>query len=100
MDSNLSLPGGLSLNDGDMAASWKKFKQRFGLYLVASGYATKDEEIQCSLFLHIIGEDALDVYNTFELEIADQNKLDVLYARFEEYCIPQKNVRMKDMCSF
>jgi hypothetical protein len=65
MDSNLTLPNGLALNDGDMATSWKRFKQRFNLYLVASGYAEKPEKIQCSLFLHLIGEDALDVYNTF-----------------------------------
>jgi hypothetical protein len=92
MDSNLTLPGGLSLNDGDMAVSWKKFKQRIELYMIASGYAEKEEKIKCSLFLHLIGEEALDVYNTFEIPTEDANKLDVLYTKFEEYCVPQKNV--------
>ena len=92
METNLTLPGGLPLNDGDMATSWKKFKQRFELYLIASGYATKEEKIKCSLFLHLIGEDALDVFNTFEIVPDDQDKLDVLYARFKDYCVPQTNV--------
>lgn len=75
-----------------MSDNWKKFKQRFELYMVASGLKDKDPEIQCSTLLHIIGEDALDIYNTFEIAAQDRNKLDVLMKKFTAHFIPQKNV--------
>ncbi|XP_044005924.1 uncharacterized protein LOC122850945 [Aphidius gifuensis] len=45
---NLKQPKLMSM-DGDLALNWKKFKQAFELYLLASGGSTKDEKIQVAV---------------------------------------------------
>lgn len=85
-------PNPLSL-EGNVAENWRKFKQRFELYLAATEYDGKDDKIQCSVFLHTIGDDALEVYNTFEFASNDDRvKLDVVTGKFEDYCNPRKYV--------
>ena len=82
-------PSSLSL-EGE---NWRQFKQHFELYLVATGKAQEENKITSSLFLHIIEEDALEIYNTFEFaEEKDRQYLKVLYPKFEEYRNPHKNV--------
>ena len=43
----------------------------------ASGSMKKPEKQRVALFLHLIGEEAMEIYNTFSLSTVDQ-KLDVL----------------------
>ena len=91
MATNLSQPAPLDLS-GNVAENWKRFKQRFELYNVASGTSTKDEKLQTSLLLHVIGDTALDIYNTFTFDRGDELKLGKVLQKFEEYCTPKKNV--------
>ncbi|XP_038075576.1 uncharacterized protein K02A2.6-like [Patiria miniata] len=58
-------PSALELT-GNVAENWKRFKQRFQLYIDAIGASKKDDRQQTSILLHVIGEQALDVYNTFK----------------------------------
>ena len=76
--------------DGNTAENWRKWKLRWSLYPKASG-ADKQEETQCVIFLHTIGEEALEVYETFTFTEAQQNKLDPIIEKFEVYCSPKKN---------
>ena len=77
---------------GDIAGNWRRFKQRFNVYLIASGYSAKSDKVKASLFLHVIGEEALEVFNTFEFtDAGDANKLDPVIQKFEDYCSPKKN---------
>ncbi|XP_062610112.1 uncharacterized protein LOC134271904 [Saccostrea cucullata] len=86
-------PKGLSLT-GNVADNWIKFKQRFELYIQATGLeADKEKPTQkACLFLHLIGEDALEVYNNFQFaQNEDEKKLDKIIEKFEAYCMPKKN---------
>lgn len=47
--------------------------------------------MKASIFLHVIGEDALDIYNSFQQDEANLT-LTVLMAKFEEYFVPSHNV--------
>ncbi|KAL7883911.1 hypothetical protein SRHO_G00015690 [Serrasalmus rhombeus] len=76
---------------GNLADNWKRFKQRFEIYLAASGAGQGDEKLQAQIFLHVIGEDALDIYNSFQTAPADL-KLSTLLKKFEEYFVPTKNI--------
>ena len=88
----LKPPSGLQLT-GNLAENWQKFKQRFDLYSVASGLKEKSEDVQASALLHMVGEDALEVYNTFEFTTAaDKMKVKPICEKFQEYCNPRKNV--------
>ncbi len=67
---------------GNLADNWKRFKQRFNIYLAASGAGGDDEKLKASIFLHVIGLDALDIYNSFQLDETNLT-LTVLMTNFE-----------------
>ena len=50
---------------GNMAENWKKFSERFQLYLMASGANGKSDKTRIALLLHIMGEEAIDIFNSF-----------------------------------
>ena len=53
---------------GNLAGNWKKFKQRFELYMEAAGASKKDVKTKTSIFLTLIGDECLDIYNGFNWE--------------------------------
>ena len=88
---HVKLIGPLRL-EGNIAENWRKWKQRWTLYAKASGADAKDEETQCAVFLHTIGEEALEVYDTFTFTESEEGKIEPLITKFEAYCSPKKNV--------
>ena len=87
----LEPPAPLQLT-GNVSENWKKFKQRFNLYLSASGADEKEDKQKSCLLLHVIGEDALEIYNNFTFTAGDEYKLDKILEKFQAYCTPKKNV--------
>ena len=60
--------------------------------LTASGKIKEDEKVQCAILLHVIGEEALEINNTFKFATGeDPNKISVLKKKFEDYVNPRKN---------
>jgi hypothetical protein len=51
---------------GNIADNWRKFRQRFELYIDATGLSEKTEKRKTSVLLSIIGAEGIDIYNTFE----------------------------------
>ncbi|MES9881309.1 MAG: hypothetical protein ABW185_10555 [Sedimenticola sp.] len=74
---------------GNIVDNWKKFKQRFQIYLEASG--ASEQKTQACIFLHVVGDDALEVYNNFDFQDGDELKLDKILKKFDDYCTPKKN---------
>ena len=82
---------------GNLPENWRtcKWRQRFQLYLIASGMIEKPANVRCATLLHVIGVEALEVYNTFRFEEGeDNNDLDTLLKKYmyTEYFEPQRNV--------
>lgn len=71
----LTLPSGLVFT-GNVAENWKLFKQRFELYLEASGGKEKPESTQTSILSHLIGEEEPTIYNTFSFEDGPEKKME------------------------
>ena len=73
-------PSHLDLS-GNLSESWRRFSQRMEFYLQAIGKDKAPDATKIAILLSIAGEDALDVYNTFEFAATDQNMAgQVLYA--------------------
>lgn len=90
---NIPVPAKLSLHFGNVAENWRKFKQSWQYYEIAAGADKKSSKIRSSLLLSVIGEEALDVYGTFEWATpADSFDIDLVIDQFEKYCIPRSNV--------
>ena len=57
-------PSALNLT-GNLRENWRRWIQQFELFLTASGKVKKTEKVQCAILLHLIGDEALEIYNTF-----------------------------------
>ena len=62
--------------DENVADHWRKWKQKWQLYVIASKAAKNDEETQCAIFLHRIGDDIIKVFNTFTFEDDEECRQD------------------------
>lgn len=60
--SRLVPPSPLSM-DGNIAENFKKWKQKFELYMLASESNKKAPEVQVEILLHVIGPDAQSYVN-------------------------------------
>lgn len=62
--------------------------------MTALGASDKGEEVKIAILLHTIGEEALEVYNTFTVTTADEDDITMegVLKTFKDYCSPQKNV--------
>ena len=84
-------PSALSF-DGNNSENWRRFKQQYDIYLTASGSEKKDDTVKIAILLNFAGEDAIEVFNTFQFPKGDEKKLNKVLEQFERYCNPRKNV--------
>ena len=70
MAKNLHSPEKLLLC-GNLIENFRKFKQQFDIYITAAGIKDKIEDIKCATLLHVIGPDAVEIFNTFKWNEGD-----------------------------
>lgn len=88
---HLPPPECLVLSDG-AAENWKKFRQRIELFFKATAPAKERTPAQkAAVFLHVAGQEAIDVFNTFPLTAAQREDYDAIVQAFEDYCSPKCN---------
>ena len=83
-------PESLSLTE-NVSENWKRWIQKFKLYLKATDLMKKEDPHKCAIFLHCIGEDGMDVYNSFVFGHEEEDHYDILVKKFEDYTSPKKN---------
>ena len=88
---NIRLLDSLDLSE-NISTNWQCWKQSWQLYTKASSVAAKSEDVQCAIFLHMIGEEALRIFNTFTFTDEDKDKLNLIIEKFDAHCNPKKNV--------
>ena len=64
----LTPPNLLGLDSSNGSDVWRKWKQHFELFSLASCLSSKEEETQAATILHVVGPDTLEIYNTFTWE--------------------------------
>lgn len=85
----LNTPGEMDFQNG--AEKWTKWRQKFEIYLHASGKHVEDEKTKVAVLLNLLGDEGLDIFNTFGVEDKTLSFDDVLNL-FDAYCLPKKNV--------
>jgi hypothetical protein len=84
------VPKQLSLREGNVAENWRKFLCSWNNFVLATGYSTKADAVKVGLLLSVIGEEAVELYGTFEWTNADdETKRDLVLTKFEGYCKPK-----------
>lgn len=71
---------------------WPKWKKRFERFRTSSGLIAKPEPHQIDALLYIMGDQAEDIYGTFQLSAEEAKKFTVVVEQFDKYFIPRRNV--------
>ena len=71
---------------------WPKWLRRFERFRVASGLASKEDEIQVNTLLYSMGDQADDILRSFKLSEADGKKYTVVKGKFEAHFVKRRNV--------
>lgn len=72
---------------------WSKWKQIFNIFLIAMKYDKEEENRKIAILLHCMGEQCLDIYNTFE--DAKKKTYDAVVQSFDNYFIPKINLSVE-----
>ncbi|KAK3732947.1 hypothetical protein RRG08_002557 [Elysia crispata] len=79
--------------EGNLSENWRKWQQRFQLYLEAAELDRKPKKQQKAILLHTIGPDALELFNTFTFtDEEDTDDIHVIIKKFEAHCTPKRNL--------
>lgn len=77
--------------DGNLDENFKRFYRSFELYLIAIEKDKKADTVKIAILLNTIGNEGIEIYNTFRLTEAQKDKYDVVVNEFKRYCAPRKN---------
>lgn len=66
MSDHLTKVGKLKL-DGQLSDNWRRFKRNFDIFMCAGELNEKSDAIKINTFLNAIGEDAVEVFDSFNL---------------------------------
>ena len=90
MESIMRAPTALSF-EGNLKENWKRWRQKFEIYLEATDLNSKSDKRKVAALLHTAGEEAMEKFNTFGLTEEQAGKLEEVYKAFEEFCTPKAN---------
>ncbi|XP_044757726.1 uncharacterized protein LOC123315889 [Coccinella septempunctata] len=76
---------------GNMARNWSLWKQKFQMYMLAADKDEASEQVKVAILLNLIGDEGVEIYNTFKLQI-EKTTLKGVMDNFEKHCQPKKNV--------
>ena len=68
-------PESMKIERGNPSHSWSLWKRKFDIYLRATGSSTEPDEKKVGLLLNHIGEEGLDIYDTFTFLPARPNPI-------------------------
>ena len=99
-------PPALDFSTRNLAENWRRFKQRFELYLEAIGKSNAKNKTKNAILLTVAGDEAINVYNTLALTDEDKEtaaegsvsqviKHTSVIAKLDEYCAPRVNETYK-----
>ena len=71
--------------DRNTSENWRIFRQQYES-------EKKDDTVKIAILFNFAGEDAIEVFNTFQFPEGDEKKLEKVLEQFEPYCNPRKNV--------
>lgn len=77
--------------EADVAENLRKFKRDYGFFVVATGRQQKFKSVQAATLLNLIGPEAMDLFETFEMEEADKGDPEKILKAFEAHAKLQPN---------
>lgn len=78
---------------GNVEQNWKNWKQKLSFFLLAIGKSKEADEAKIAILITLIGDDGLNVYNTFEqkkINDGDKPVFSKVIEAFDNYCNGKK----------
>ena len=72
--------------------SWIKWVRRFERYRQASGLASKPEENQVNTLIYTMGDEADDIFSSFNLTDAQKKEFKTVKEKFDNHFVAKRNV--------
>ena len=73
-------------------SEWPKWARRFEHFRIATGLASKSEEVQVSTLLYTMGADADEILRSFRLSEADQKIYKTVKVKFDSHFVKKHNI--------
>lgn len=70
--------------------NWTRWRQKFEIYLQATGKHEMCDKTKIAVLLNLIGDDGLDVYNSFDVN-ADECSLETILDLFKQHFTPKNS---------
>lgn len=77
--------------DGNLSENWRRFKRYFDIFMTAGELNEKSDAIKVSTFLNAVGEEAIEVFDTFTLTQQQRASYTEVIKAFDDFCKPKKN---------
>lgn len=74
---------------GNLSNSGKTWYVDFKIFMRASGYDTESNERKVTIFLHFVGNDFCEIYQSFDVDM-DTVKFEKLIELFNKHCVFQR----------
>ncbi|KAL4154002.1 hypothetical protein QTP88_001835 [Uroleucon formosanum] len=75
---------------GNLSEVWKRWKQTYDVYVLATSTNTLPNEQQVAILLNLMDDQGIELHNTFNLFATV--KVSEVIEQFEKYCNPRKNI--------
>ena len=85
----------LNLSDGNIAVSWKRFRDQFEIVRIAKKYAEMEDDEQIANLLLLMGPDSVPIYNQFNFHATEEGRTRTLanvLNMFTRHFEPVRNV--------
>lgn len=77
--------------DGNLAENWKNFRRQLDIFMIASELNAKTSEIKAAVVLNLVGQEAIELFDTFDLTDEQKKNYDEVLKAFETFCKPKTN---------
>ena len=78
---------------GNVAENWTKWYQKFHNFLIAMEKIEKPDETKITILLNLLGDEGASIFNAFKFDENVNRKIfNSVIKKFEEHCVPCKNV--------
>ncbi|KAK9687929.1 hypothetical protein QE152_g35916 [Popillia japonica] len=86
---------------GNQNIEWERWKKSFNNYMEASDLAKANDKRKIAILLNLLSEDGQEVMDNFAFTSTDDaGKFDKVMEKFEEFCVPQKNLTVESFNFF
>jgi len=78
--------------EANVAENWRSFKQKWRNYAIITNLERQTTNYQVVLLLHVMGDQALKVYNGFQFDTDEEARtVDQIILKFDEFAVGELN---------